>query len=513
MSFNTQDKSDNNKRIAKNTIALYIRTFFTMIVGLYTGRVMLQALGVENYGINAVVGGIIAMSSIISGTMSAAVTRYLTYELGKGDKDELRLTFSTSINAQAIMALFIVIILEIVGAWFLNSEANIPDGRMYAANWVLQCSALVLIVELISTPYNALIVAHEKMGIYAYTSIASAILKLGICFVIMAYNGDRLILLSILQVVVSIVMFAFYGWYCGKNFSESRYSPHLFDKKLLKELSVYSAWNLFGNTAWTFNTQGVTMLVNVFFGVTFNAARGVATIVNSAIQGFVSNFTTAFTPQITKSYAAGDIDYSVKLANKGTKYTWLMMYLFLVPVCMEADTLLELWLGQVPEMAPTFLRLSMFESLAVSSGATLLKLIQANGNIKRYQIHVTISGCCVFPLSWIAYMQGAPVWTSYVIFILVYFAINFVRYENLSRLMNFSIREHYISCKIPCIIVSLTSFVVPVLTSMQLAPGIFRFCIIVPLSIISTLCCCFIFGLTSNERSFITNKISTYIHK
>ncbi len=294
--------TENNKRIAKNTLALYFRTFITMIVGLYTGRVMLQALGVENYGINAVVGGIVGMSSLITGTMSAAISRYITCALGKKENGQLKTMFSTSINAQIVMAMIVALVLEIVGVWFLNNEANIPEKRMEAANWVLQCSIVTLMISLISSPFNALIIAHERMAIYAYMSVVDVTLKLAICFAIKAFDGDRLILFVILQVFVALGMRILYGWYCGKNFEEANYNPRVFDKELMKELTVFSGWNLINNGAYVFATQGVNMLVNVFFGVVYNASRSIAMTVNGAVQGFVSNFTVAFSPQLTKSY-------------------------------------------------------------------------------------------------------------------------------------------------------------------------------------------------------------------
>lgn len=499
----SQNVSANNKRIAKNTIALYFRTFITMIVGLYTARVMLQALGIEDYGVNNVVGGIVAMCSFITGTMSQAISRYITYSLGKGDKEEQKKMFSTSVNAQILMSIIIGIALEIIGVWFLNSKANIPADRMIAANWVLQCSIVSLIISLISTPYGATIVAHERMTIYAYTSIADAFFRLSICFIIQAYGGDRLILLAVLQIIVSIIMQLFYAWYCGKSFEEVRYSPKVFDKGLLKELTVFSGWNLFGSTAWAFNTQGVNMLVNIFFGVTFNAARGLAGAVSSAVLNFVNSFSTAFTPQITKSYAAGDKDYSIELTNKGTKFVWLMLYLFIVPVCCEAEMLLKLWLGEVPDMAVTFLRLTMFETLAVQSGTILLKLVQADGRIKRYQIEITLAGCCVFPLAWLAFWLGAPVWSAYVVFIFVYFGLNIVRFIRLKALMPFSIRQHITECLIPCVIVSLTSFIIPVAICMNMEESLMRFFIVVPVGVLSTMMCCYLFGLSRSEREFL----------
>lgn len=509
----SQNISSNNKRIAKNTLALYFRTFITMLVGLYTGRVMLQALGVDNYGINNVVGGIVGMSSLITSTMSAAISRYITYSIGQGNKERLKTMFSTSVNAQIVMSILAVIILEIFGLWFLNSKASIPEGRMVAAHWVFQCSLFSLVLGLISSPYNALLVAHERMGIYAYTSIADVVLKLTVVFTISAFKGDRLILLAILNVLVGLGMRIFYGWYCGKNFEEARYSIHVFDKGLLKELSVFSGWNLISNCAWVFATQGVNMLVNVFFGVAFNAARGIAQTVNSAVQGFVGNFTMAFSPQITKTYAAGNKAYAISLGNRGTKFAWLMMYVFIVPVCCEADTLLQIWLGEVPAWAAIFLRFAMFESLAVSSGQNLFRLIQTDGYVKVYSILAAITAGMVFPISWLLFYLGAPVWTAYLVFILDFFLINIVRFYYLKKLMPFSIRQFLHDVFMPCMIVSIVSFIVPLVVCHYMERGLLRFFINVPVAVLWTVTCCTLFGLTKNERSFFWDKAKSIFSK
>lgn len=505
--------SENNRRIAKNTLALYFRTFITMIVGLYTGRVMLQALGVENYGINAVVGGIVGMSALITSTMSQAISRYITYALGKGEKEGLKTMFSTSISAQIVMALVVALVLEVVGVWFLNSGANIPEGRMEAANWVLQCSIVSLIISLVGSPFGALIIAHERMAIYAYMSIVDVTLKLVICFVIMAYGGDRLILLALLQVAIAFGMQIFYGWYCGRNFEEAHYNPQVFDKRLMKELTAFSGWNLMNNGAYVFATQGVNMLINVFFGVVYNASRSVAMTVNGAIQGFVGNFTIAFSPQITKSYAAGDTSYAIHLVIKGTKFTWLMMYIFIVPVFMEADTLLQLWLGEVPEQAALFLRFAMVESLAVSSGQNLFKLIQADGHVKKYTIQAAITAGFIFPLAWLSFYLGAPVWTAYLIFIVIFLILNLVRFYALKRLMPFSIRQFMKDAIIPCLIVSVASFIVPIIVAYYMEQSVIRFFVNGTVSVLWTIVCCVLFGLTKNERFFFYDKAKLLINK
>lgn len=503
----------NNKRIARNTLALYFRTFITMLVGLYTGRVMLQALGIENYGINNVVGGIVGFSGILTGSMGQGVSRFMTFSLGKDTLERQKVVFSTCVNAQIIIAIIVCLMLEVVGVWFLNYEANIPERRMVAANWVLQCSIFSLGIGLINSPFSGLIVAHEHMGIYAYMSIADVILRLSMCFAILYYGGDRLILLSLLGVLEGIGMTLFYNWYSRRCFQEARYHFKSFDKALYKEMISFSGWNLFGNSAWIFSTQGVNMLINVFFGVAFNAARGIAVTVNGAVQSFVGNFTVSFTPQITKSYAAGDIDYAVGLANKGTKFTWLLMYVFIVPVCCEADILLKLWLGTPPEWSAVFLRFAMFESLAVQFGQTLLNLIRADGRVKKYNLTVTAFAALVFPLTWFLYHLGAPVWSTYVIFIVVYGFLNIIRFITLRRLMDFSTRRFLNDCLWPCIIVSFTSFIIPLVLCYCMKPGVIRFLINVPIAVLWTTLCCTYLGLTKHEREFFIVKVKDVLVK
>ena len=505
------DNSTNNKRIAKNTIALYFRTFITMIVGLYTGRVMLQALGIDNYGINAVVGGIVSMSALITGTMSAAISRYLTYGLGKGDKEKLQKTFSTAVTTQIIMSAIVVLALETVGIWFLNSEANIPDGRMYAANWVLQCSIVSLVIGLISSPYNAIIVAHEFMNIYAYTSIVEAILKLAICFAIMVFDGDRLILLAILQVFVGLGMRIFYGWYCGKNFEEAHYSNKVFDKDLLKELTLFSGWNLFGNTSWILNTQGVNMLINVFFGVVYNAAQGVATTINGCIEQFVTNFTIAFNPQITKMYASEDYEQCYRLVNRGSRFTWMLMLVFIVPVFIEADQLLAIWLVEVPEMASVFLRFALFNSLALKFSEPLFTLIQAQGNIKRYTIEACLYGCAIFPATWLLYLAGAPVWVTYPIAIFIRFTIASIRLACLHRLTTYRWKSFIEEALFPCLRVFALSFALPLIIAYFWEDSILRFLILVPFSVLWVGFICFTVGLEKNERKMIVEQVKKKI--
>lgn len=503
---------ERNKRIAKNTMMLYIRTFITMIVGLYTGRIMLEALGVDNYGIQNAVGSIVGFSSIITGAMTQAGSRFITYSIGKDNLSRQREVFATTVNAQIIIAVICAIALETIGLWWLNTEADIPSGRMFAANWVLQTSILTLLISLIAVPYRSCIIAHEYMSIYAWTSIVDVILKLGIVFAILHYGGDRLIFYSNLGVLTSIGMTFFYCWYSHKNFPEVRYRLYV-HKPLLKEMTHFSGWNMLNHSSWIMCTSGVNMLLNTFFGVVYNAARGVAGTVNGAVQGFVGNFTTAFVPQITKSYAAGDFEYCYGLVNRGIRYTWFLMYIFIVPVCIEAHTLLHLWLVEVPPLSALFLRFTMFESLSLSSGQSLLTLIQANGKIKTYTVCAAIYAGLVFPLVWISYKFGAPVWIMYPIFIFIFFTINIIRLWILSKNTTYNWKSYVTDVLKPCIIVSVVSFILPLAISEIWKQSVLRMFVLSFISLINTVGVIYMFGLKTNERVFFREKVTFYISK
>ena len=418
--------SVNNKRIAKNTLLLYVRTLFIMLVTLYTSRVVLNTLGVTDYGIYNVVGGVVAMFSVISGSLSSSISRFITYEIGHGDFEKLKRIFSASVNIQIGISLVILVLAELFGVWFLNTKMNIPAERLSAANWVLQCSLLSFIINLISVPYNACIIAHERMSAFAYISILEAVLKLAVVYMLLISPYDKLVTYAILLVLVSLIVRLTYSQYCKRHFEESRYK-FVYDKPLVKEMTSFAGWSFFGNGAYMLNVQGVDMLINIFFGVTLNAARGVATQVQNAVMQFVNNFTVAVNPQITKSYAAGEMSYMYRLVCRGARFSYFLLLIFVVPLVCEADYVLRLWLKIVPEHAPAFLRLSLFGTLMTLLGNSMLTAVSATGNIKRYQLWITLVGCLVFPLTWVAFELGVPPEATYVIYIVIYFLLNFVR--------------------------------------------------------------------------------------
>lgn len=505
-------QSSNNKRIAQNTLLLYFRTLFTMLISLYTSRVVLNTLGVTDYGIYNVVGGVVAMFSVISSSLSSAVSRFITYEIGRGDFEKLKRIFSTSVNIQIGISLVIIALAETFGLWFLNTKMNIPDGRIGAANWVLQCSLLSFIINLVSVPYNACIIAHERMTAFAYISILEAVLKLVVVYMLLISTYDKLATYAVLLVAVALIVRLAYSFYCRRHFEESHYR-FVYDKSLIKEMTGFAGWSFFGNGAYMLNVQGVDMLINIFFGVTLNAARGVASQVQNAVMQFVNNFTVAINPQITKSYAAGDMRYVCKLVCRGARFSYFLLFIFVVPLFCEADYVLKLWLKIVPEYAVMFLRLSLFGTLMTLLGNSMLTAIMATGNIKKYQLYITIVGCLVFPLTWLAFELGFPPETTYVIYIFIYFILNFVRLYMAKGLMNFPIKFYLSDVILRVVVVSLFSFILPLLVIYNYKESFMRLCFTCIISLFSTLFTISVFGLECSERKKIFGKITSLVSK
>lgn len=323
-----------NKRIAKNTAVLYIRMLVMMIISFFTARITLNALGVTDYGINNVVGGLVAMFSLLSNSLSSASSRFLTFGLGQGDIDNLKSIFSTTINIHVILAIIVIIAIETIGVWFLNNKMTIPADRLYAANWVLQCSVAVFAIGLLSVPYNSAIIAHEKMSAFAYMTIFDATFKLIIVLGIYYYGGDKLILLAILSTIQSIIRQAVYWIYCKRKFPECVYNWG-WNKSMGKEIFSFAGWNFIGCTAGLMKDQGVNIAINLFTGPAINAARGIAMQVNGIIGQFTGGFMTALNPQITKSFAAGDLTRMHNLIFQGTRLSYFLFMTLSIPVFLK----------------------------------------------------------------------------------------------------------------------------------------------------------------------------------
>ena len=497
---------ENNKRIAKNTLLLYCRTFFIMAITLYTSRVVLETLGVGNYGIYNVVGGFVAMFTVISGALSTSISRFITFELGNGNKEKLRRIFSTSVNIQILIGLVILILGESVGLWFMNTQMNIPTERIVAANWVLQCSLFSFIINLISVPYNAAIIAHEKMKAFAYVSILEALLKLIIVYLLIISNSDKLILYAILHVAVALTIRLIYGIYCNKNFTECHYQI-TYDKTLIKEMTGFAGWNFLTNGAYIFNTQGVNILINLFFGVTINAARGIATQIDGAIMQFVSSFTTAINPQIIKSYATGEKESMFKLICRGAKFSYFMLLFFAIPFICEADIILALWLKEVPPHTNTFVRLSIIASMVNILSNTQYTACQATGNIKQYTIVITSVGCLVFPLTWLFFKWGYPVESTYYIFIIIYLILDILRLFFMRSLLNFPIIKFFKEVFWDITKVTIAGVILPIIGIIFIPQIWWRLILTLIISTISISISIYLLGLSKSEKNTITQSI------
>lgn len=506
------ETSQYNKRIAKNTIALYIRTLATMGIGLYTSRIVLNVLGIDNFGIYNVVGGVVAMFSIISASLSQSISRYLTFELGKDNTERLRAIFSTSVNIQIIMSFIILIFAEIIGTWFLNNKLNIAPDRLYAANWVLQFSILSFIITLISVPYNAAIIAHERMKAFAYVGIIEASLKLIIVIALYFSPIDLLITYAFMLFLVSCVIRLIYGKYCKKNFEECGYK-FMIDKKLFFSMSKFAGWNFISSTMYILNTQGVNIISNMFFGVAVNAARGVAIQVDSITKTFVNNFTTAVKPQIIKSYSSGELDYNTKLICKSTKFSYFLMMFFAVPLILETETILHLWLKTYPDYAPDFIRLTMILTLIGLLSDLLYTNIMAIGKLKKYMVAETCISSLIFIASYILFYLGFSPIVPYVIFIIVYAILIAVRLLFLNKVQSFSLSYYMKETLYPVLSVSLTSIIIPVIVKILLPTSVINTLLIILSCIVSISISIYYIGIKTEERNIVLNKIKMYKDK
>lgn len=500
------DQSGNNKRIARNTLLLYLRTIFLMLITLYTSRVILDQLGVDDYGIYNVVGGFVAMFSVISSALSSSISRFITFELGRGDIKRLTTIFSTSVNIQLGLCSIILVLGEAIGIWFVNTRMNIPPDRIIAANWVFQCSILTFCINLISVPYNSCIIAHEKMSAFAYISILEAALKLLICYMLIVSPVDKLIAYSLLMLFVAILIRFVYGLYCARNFEECKYRIY-YEKEIVKEMTGFAGWSFFPNVAWIFNTQGVNILINLFFGVALNAARGIASQVESAVMMFVRNFTTALNPQITKYYANGDKEHMFLLMCRGTKFTYFLTLLMVLPLFLETEYVLQLWLKEVPTHTVIFVQLSIIGSIINNIGNTCYTACQATGNIKRYSIVVTTVGFLVFPLTWLGFKLGLPVESTYIIYILVYICVSIACMLMTRWLLQFPLSMFLRKALLPIVWVTILSSIIPTLLSLRMESSFVRFIITCMVSVLSTCAAIYLTGLSKHEKRIIIDKM------
>lgn len=499
---------DKARRIAKNTLLLYVRMFFMMLIGLYTSRVVLKTLGFDDYGINNVVGGIVILFSVFTGTLSSAISRFITYELGAGNQEKLKTVFATSVFVQCAIAVFVMLLCEVVGYWLLTHKMVIPEGRMDAALWVFHCSIISFGFSLVFTPFNSLIIAHERMDAFAYMSILEAVAKLLIVYLLLLVDIDKLKLYAVLLLLVSILINAIYVIYCRIHFEESKLVWR-FDKNVFRHIASFAGWNMFGHGAWMLETQGTNLLINMFFGVQLNAARGIAVQVNNIVQQFVNNFMMALTPQITKSYAAGDLDYMHSIVLKGAKFSYLLMFFVALPVAIETDMILRLWLTAYPDYTVSFVRFTLAISLCMFLVNPFLTALRATGNIRNYQVIVGIVGLLQFPLIYIAFRLGFSPASSYVICLFFYTFFVFFKPWLMRHSVGLSLRVFIKNVFFPILWVSLLSMIFPLCLHIYMDESMVRFVVVCFGSIVTTSFFSWFVGLTKGEREMVQSFVVT----
>ncbi len=497
--------SDNNKRIAKNTLLLYIRMLFSMLISLYTSRVILQTLGVEDYGIYNVVGGVVTMFSILSGSLSAAISRFITYELGKGDIKKLTTIFSSAINIQIGLSLIVILLAESIGFWFLNVKMNIPADRMYASNWVFQLSILTFVLGLISVPYTAVIVAHEKMSAFAYIGILETSAKLVVVYLLMLFPYDKLIFFAMLMAITAFIIRFIYGYYCKKHFEECGYQL-IYDHTIFKKMFSFASWNFIGASSALLRDTGGNIIINLFCGPAVNAARGIAMQVNSAVSGFSNNFMTAINPQITKSYATGDHSYMMILIYQGARLSFYLLLLLSLPIIINTHYILTIWLKQVPEHTVFFVRLVLIFSMCESISSPLVTTMLATGNIRNYQIIVGGLQMLNLPISYILLRMGCIPESILIVAIIISQCCLAARLIMLRKMIGVSILTYLKKVYLNAIRVTLLSALIPVLAFYYLNESFTNFIFVTILSFLSTLLVLFYVGCTSKERLFVIEK-------
>ena len=498
--------SSNTSRIAKNTLLLYFRMLLTMGVSLYTSRVILNALGVEDYGIYNVVGGVVAMFGILSGSLSSAISRFITFELGKGDIDKLKRIFCTSVNIQVILIAIITILMETIGIWFLNNKMVIPDERLAAANWVFQFSVVTFALNLLSVPYNAVIIAHEKMSAFAYISIVDVTLKLIVAFII-AYNPfDKLVYYGLLIMIVGLINRMMYAIYSKKHFEEATYRM-IFDKGLMKEMFGFAGWNFIGSSSALLRTQGGNILINLFFGPTVNAARGIAMQVSSATTNFVHSFTTAVNPQITKGYATGDINSTFKLVFQSAKFSFYILLLIALPIFVSTQYILNWWLENVPENTDIFVKLVLIYVLSETLANPLVTLMLATGNIRNYQIVVGGFQMMNFPITYLCYKLGAPSETVFTIAICISVVCEMSRLIMLKKMVGLPVKRFLKNVYFRTFFVALCSAVTPLVLKKYCEDNLLSFIFLTVVSVISAAIFSYTIGCTKTDKGAINNHI------
>lgn len=506
-----QEVSSSNKRIAKNAVLLYLRTALTAIIGLYTSRIVLNVLGVENYGIYGVVGGIVGFMGFLNGTMSGATSRFITYALGKGELEKLKSTFISAFWVHLVIAAIILIISETIGLWFLYNKLVIPEGRMDSAFWVYQLSIASTLISITQVPYNASIISHEDFDIFAYSGIAITICRLLIVYLLQIGSFDKLILYAFLYFSVTAIFAMFYRWYSIKHYNECKLKL-TWDKSLIKQMLYFCGWDLYGNFSVTTKNQGRTLLINMFFGVAMNAAATIANSVVSIVNSFTNSISQAFKPQIIKQYSCGNIMEMQKLATNSIKYSLLLMSLMIIPLLFEAPYVFSLWLGIVPDYTVDFCRIILLGSCLDLIIGIINTIIHATGNIKRLSF---ISGTLYWvnlPIIYLFFLCNLDATYAYLLDILSFGIIIMINLNLAKQNIPQMSRLFFLQAILITILTTIPAVLLSCLIHYSVTEGFARLTIVIIASGLSTSLITYFFLFDQATRVIVQNKLLRFRH-
>ena len=491
---------------------MYARMLYSLFISLFTSRVILAALGFEDYGLYNVIGSVVSMFVFLRSAMGNSVHRFITYAIGRGDKSRLNDIFSMSLVIHTGLAILIVVLCETIGLWLLNTHMKIPEGREVAANWVYQFSILACAISVICVPYDAVIIAHERMGIFAVIQALNATLNLAIVYAVKYYNDDKLILYAFLLLMVQVMNRIIYGIYCGRNFPETKFK-WVANKSLLKEMTGFAGWSLIGNMAYIGYTQGLNVLLNIFFGPVVNAARGISFNVQGAIKEFVTNFQMAVNPQITKSYAREDYRRLHALIYSSSKFSYYLLFCMSLPIAIESKNILHLWLGNVPEYAVIFTILTLALMLVDPLSNSLAVANNATGRIKYYQIIEGGSLMLILPIAYVVLKLGGDPISVFIVQLIIIYPVQIIRLFLVCHKIKMSIKEYCQKVLLKVVTVTILSTIPPYLVYISIPDNYISMILIIFLSIISVLTCSYLIGINSYERSIINQKSKSVFKK
>ena len=503
----------NSARIAKNTIFLYIRSFVILLISLYTSRIILQALGVEDYGIYNVVGGVISMIGFLNASLTGTYQRYYNYEMGRKNIDGVIEYFRSALVAQLIMALALLVVAETLGYWFVNTQLTIPEDREFAANCVYQVSIFSLLLIMFQAPYGALIISYERMHMFAYISIIDAILKLMIAWIIQYTEGDKLIAYVILISGVSILNLFIHIVYCCRNFRIGRFSIS-WDKTRLRQMFGFAGWNVVDNLTSTLKSNGLNMLLNIFCGPVANAAYGLSHSVMCAVSQFVTSFQMAFRPQLTKYYAANELPAMYQLFYSASKLSYYLMLMLSLPIIIETPIILKIWLGNnVPAHTTAFVRIVLVISWISCFANPTSCIAKATGRVKQIVLFVSIITIMILPVAWLVLRLGAEPEAGLMVSLTMLIIAQISRLITLKKLLPFSIRNYWKKVISPCIQVFIVSMIIPLVITYMMEDTFIRLVVIVVLSLLWTCIPIWYLGLSIEEKVLIKNRVSSIVIK